>query len=83
MQNKINDILEVLIKDEKIAETLNKIFSGYYVTGRERKEAMKLGIDLLAKEQKLKAQTHEDIKRIDTQANALKIFIESIKEVNY
>jgi len=83
MQNKINDILEILYKDEKIAETLNKIFSGYYVTDRERKDAMKSGIDLLAKEQRLKAKTQEDIQRIDNQANALKCYIDNIKEVNY
>lgn len=83
MQNKINDILEILYKDAKIAETLNKIFSGYYVTDRERKEAMKSGIDLLAREQKLKVQTQEDLQRIDNQANALKSFIENIKEINY
>lgn len=83
MQNKIKDILEILYKDEKIAETLNKIFSGYYITDKERKNAMKSSIDLLAKEQKLKAQTQVDIQRIDNQANALKSFIDNIKEVNY
>lgn len=84
MQNKINDdILEVLIKDEKIAETIHKIFSGYYVTDRERKDAMKSSIELYGKHLKMNAKTVEDIQRIDNQIYAVKVFIENLKEVNY
>lgn len=75
MQNKINDILEVLMKDKKIAKTIHKIFSGYYVTDKERKDAIKSSIELYGKYLKMNAKTAEDIQRIDNQIYAAKIFI--------
>lgn len=37
MQNNTETVLNILMSDKTIAETLNKIISGQYVTDRERK----------------------------------------------
>lgn len=38
---------------------------------------------LYGKHLKMNAKTTEDIQRIDNQINAVKVFIENLKEVNY
>ncbi len=63
-----------------IKETLSKIFSGEYVSTKERKEAMKKAIDIVATEEKAKKSSEKEKLRIDIQANAFKAFIESINE---
>lgn len=45
MLNNTDKVLNILMSDKTIAETLNKIISGQYVTDRERKDGMKAVID--------------------------------------
>ena len=40
MLNNTDKVLNILMSDKTIAETLNKIISGQYVTDRERKDGM-------------------------------------------
>lgn len=75
-----NEILNKILNEDTIKETLSKIFSGEYVSTKERKEAMKKAIDIVANEEKAKKSSEIEKLRINIQANAFKAFIESINE---
>ena len=75
-----NEILNKILNEYTISQALSKIFSGEYVSTKERKEAMKKGIDIVANEEKAKKSSEKEKLRIDIQANAFKAFVESINE---
>lgn len=82
MENNLESVLTVVMSDEKIAETLGKIISGQYVTDRERKDGMKAVIDRWSE---LKQANVPDSEKniIKAQAEAIKLWIENLREVNY
>ena len=82
MLNNTDKVLNILMSDKTIAETLNKIISGQYVTDRERKDGMKAVIDRWAEltQSQVPEQNKNDVK---AQAEAIKLWIENLKEVNY
>lgn len=82
MQNNTETVLNILMSDKTIAETMGKIISGQYVTDRERKDGMKAVIDRWS--ELTQSQTIEQDKNaIKAQAEAIKLWIENLKEVNY
>ena len=82
MLNNTDKVLNILMSDKTFAETLNKIISGQYVTDRERKDGMKAVIDRWAEltQSQVPEQNKNDVK---AQAEAIKLWIENLKEVNY
>ena len=82
MLNNIDKVLNILMSDKTIAEALNKIISGQYVTDRERKDGMKAVIARWSelKQSQVPEQNKNDVK---AQAEAIKLWIENLKEVNY
>lgn len=82
MLNNTDKVLNILMSDKTIAETLNKIISGQYVTDRERKDGMKAVIDRWSEltQSQVPEQNKNDVK---AQAEAIKLWIENLKEVNY
>ena len=82
MQNSSEYTLNILMSDKTIAETLNKIISGQYVTDRERKDGMKAVIDRWSELTQIQA-TEQNKNAIKAQAEAIKLWIENLKEVNY
>lgn len=82
MKNDPESVLTVLMSDKTIAETLGKIISGQYVTDRERKDGMKAVIDRWSE---LKQANVPDSEKniIKAQAEAIKLWIENLREVNY
>ena len=82
MQNNTETVLNILMSDKTIAETLNKIISGQYVTDKERKDGMKAVIDRWS--ELTQSQVPEQNKNVvKAQAEAIKLWIENLKEVNY
>ena len=82
MKNDPESVLAVLMSDKKIAETLGKIISGQYVTDRERKDGMKAVIDRCSELKQANALDSEK-NVIKAQAEAIKLWIENLREVNY
>lgn len=82
MNNQPEDF-SMLFHSKKVEDTLHKIFNGYYVTDRERKEGMKSAIDVMASEAKAKTNSETQKQSIDNQANFMKNFIESLREQNF
>ena len=82
MLNNTDKVLNILMSDKTIAETLNKIISGQYVTDRERKDGMKAVIDRWSEltQSQVPEQNKNDVK---AQAEAIQLWIENLKEVNY
>ena len=82
MKNNLESVLTVVMSDKKIAETLSKIISGQYVTDRERKDGMK---DVIDRWSELKQANAPDSEKdvIKAQAEAIKLWIENLREVNY
>lgn len=82
MLNNTDKVLNILMSDKTIAETLNKIISGQYVTDKERKDGMKAVIDRWS--ELTQSQAPEQNKNnVKAQAEAIKLWIENLKEVNY
>ena len=82
MENNLESILTVVTSDKKIADTLGKIIFGQYVTDRERKDGMKAVIDRWSELKQ--ANVHDSEKNIiKAQSEAIKLWIENLREVNY
>lgn len=82
MLNNTDKVLNILMNDKTIAETLNKIISGQYVTDKERKDGMKAVIDRWS--ELTQSQVPEQNKNnVKAQAEAIKLWIENLKEVNF
>lgn len=82
MLNNTDKVLNILMSDKTIAETLNKIISGQYVTDKERKDGMKAVIDRWS--ELTQSQVPEQNKNaVKVQAEAMKLWIENLKEVNF
>ena len=82
MQNNTETVLNILMSDKTIAEMMGKIISGQYVTDRERKDGMKAVIDRWS--ELTQSQVPEQNKNVvKAQAEAIKLWIENLKEVNY
>ena len=82
MINTLDD-LSFILSNKTVADTLSKLFNGEYVTDKERKEGMKATVDMQAKIDKSRVRTDYERQLIDNQANAIKTFIDSIREVNF
>lgn len=82
MQNNSETNLKILLSDKTISETLNKILSGQYVSRKERKEGMKAVIDRWAYIEKTRVIQEQDKQIIDAKAQAIKTWIENLKEEN-
>lgn len=82
MLNNPKYIINTLMSDKTISETLGKILSGQYVTDRERKEGLKALIDRWS-ELAQSEVSDSDKNAIKIQAEAMKLLIESYREVNY
>lgn len=82
MLNNTDKVLNILMSDKTIAETLNKIISGQYVTDKKRKDGMKAVIDRWS--ELTQSQVPEQNKNaVKVQAEAMKLWIENLKEVNF
>lgn len=82
MLNNTETVLNILMSDKTIAEMMGKIISGQYVTDRERKDGMKAVIDRWS--ELTQSQVPEQNKNaVKVQAEAMKLWIENLKEVNY
>ena len=82
MENNLESVLTVVMSDKKIAETLGKIIFGQYVTDKERKDALKAIVDRMSElEQANVPDSEKNI--IKAQAEAIKLWIENLREVNY
>lgn len=82
MLNNTETVLNILMSDKTIAEMMGKIISGQYVTDRERKDGMKAVIDRWS--ELTQSQVPEQNKNVvKAQAEAIKLWIENLKEVNY
>ena len=82
MQNISEMTLNILLNDKTIAETLNKILSGQYVSRKERKEGMKAVVDRWADIEKSCVTSEQDKQNIEAQAIAIKAWVENLKEEN-
>lgn len=82
MLNNTDKVLNILMSDKTIAETMGKIISGQYVTDRERKDGMKAVIDRWS-ELAQACVSDSDKNNIKIQAEAMKQLIENYREVNY
>ena len=83
MQNNTEKtVLNILMSDKTIAETMSKIIRGQYVTDRERKDGMKAVIDRWSELSQFQAPEH-DKNAIKAQAEAMKLWIENFREVNF
>ena len=74
--------LEDIRKSQKVSDTLNKLLFGYYVTDRERKDAMKDAIDLMLKDAKTKLNRYQ-LMEVENRAQAMKLYIENLPEANF
>ncbi len=82
MLNNTDKVLNILLNDKTIAETLNKILSGQYVSRKERKEGMKAVVDRWADIEKSCVTSEQDKQNIEAQAIAIKAWVENLKEEN-
>ena len=82
MQNNSETTLNILLNDKTIAETLNKILSGQYVSRKERKEGMKAVVDRWADIEKSCVTSEQDKQNIEAQAIVIKAWVENLKEGN-
>lgn len=82
MLNNTDKVLNILMSDKTIAETLNKIISGQYVSRKERKEGMKAVVDRWADIEKSCVTSEQDKQNIEAQAIAIKAWVENLKEEN-
>lgn len=82
MLNNPEYIINTLMSDKTIAETMGKIISGQYVTDRERKEGLKALIDRWAELSQINVSEQEKV-NIKLQAFAMKQVIDTYKEVNF
>lgn len=75
-----NEILNKILNEYTITKALSKIFLGEDVSTKERKEAMKKAIDIVANVKKANKSNEKEKLKIDIQANAFKALVESINE---